>query len=134
MYKFLALITLIVSLIIKVGCDRAQKIFTPKQEQKTLKIGFVVAGERVTYPNGAEMAVTEINQRGGLLGTPVELIGHINKEGDRKSPSKSPKPSSLKTKLSRSLDPTALPTLLKSLRSHSITGFQWLPQPQPTRT
>ncbi|MDD9976056.1 MAG: ABC transporter substrate-binding protein [Candidatus Poribacteria bacterium] len=67
-------------LIIQVGCDRVQKVVTPKQEQKTLKIGFVVAGERVTYPNGAEMAVTEINQRGGLLGMPVELIGHINKE------------------------------------------------------
>ena len=80
MHKFLALITLIVSLIIQVGCDRAQKIVTPKQEQKTLKIGFVVAGERVTYPNGAALAVTEINQRGGLLGMPVELIGHINKE------------------------------------------------------
>ena len=80
MRKFLTLISLIVSLIIQVGCDRVQKIVTPKQEQKTLKIGFVVAGERVTYPNGAEMAVTEINQQGGLLGIPVELIGHINKE------------------------------------------------------
>ena len=80
MYKFLVLISLIVSLIIQVGCDRIQKIVTPKQEQKTLKIGFVVAGERVTYPNGAEMAVTEINQQGGLLGMTVELIGHINKE------------------------------------------------------
>ena len=80
MRKFLSLISLIVSLIIHVGCDRVQKIVTPEQEQKTLKIGFVVAGERVTYPNGAEMAVTEINQQGGLLGTPVELIGHINKE------------------------------------------------------
>ena len=80
MYKFLALMSLIVLLIIQVGCDRVQKVVTPKLEQKTLKIGFVVAGERVTYPNGAEMAVTEINQRGGLLGMPVELIGHINKE------------------------------------------------------
>ena len=80
MHKFLALINLIVLLIIQVGCDRVQKIVTPEQEQKTLKIGFVVAGERVTYPNGAEMAVTEINQQGGLLGMPVELIGHINKE------------------------------------------------------
>ena len=80
MHKFLALISLIVSLIIQVGCDSVQKIVTPKQEQKTLKIGFVVAGERVTYPNGAEMAVIEINQQGGLLGMPVELIGHINKE------------------------------------------------------
>ena len=80
MRKLIALISLILSLIIQVGCDRVQKIVTPKQEQKTLKIGFVVAGERVTYPNGAEMAVTEINQQGGLLGMPVELIGHINKE------------------------------------------------------
>ena len=80
MRKSILLISLIVSLIIHVGCDRVQKIVTPKQEQKTLKIGFVVAGERVTYPNGAEMAVTEVNQQGGLLGMPVELIGHINKE------------------------------------------------------
>lgn len=67
--------------MVYVGCNRIQEIVTPEQEQKTLKIGFVVAGERVTYPNGAEMAVTEINQQGGLLGMPVELIGHINKEG-----------------------------------------------------
>ena len=80
MHKFLALTSLIISLLIQVGCDRVQRIVTPKQEQKTLKIGFIVAGERVTYPNGAEMAVTEINQQGGLLGMPVELIGHINKE------------------------------------------------------
>ena len=80
MHKLLALMSLIVLLVTSVGCERAQKIITPTQEHKTLKIGFVVAGERVTYPNGAEMAVTEINQRGGLLGMPVELIGHINKE------------------------------------------------------
>ena len=80
MYKFLALMCLTMLLVTHVGCDRIQKIVTPKQEQKNLKIGFVVAGERVTYPNGAEMAVTEINQQGGLLGTQVELIGHINKE------------------------------------------------------
>ena len=79
MYKFLALISFSVLLVAYTGCDRVGKIVTPQQEE-TLKIGFVVAGERVTYPNGAEMAVTEINQRGGLLGTPVELIGHINKE------------------------------------------------------
>ncbi len=80
MHKLLALMSLIVLLVTSVGCERAQKIITPTHEQQTLKIGFVVAGERVTYPNGAEMAVTEINQRGGLLGMPVELIGHINKE------------------------------------------------------
>ena len=80
MHKFLTLTSLIALLVTHMGCDRVQKIVTPKHEQKTLKIGFVVAGERVTYPNGAEMAVTEINQRGGLLGKQVELIGHINKE------------------------------------------------------
>ena len=73
------LLSFSVLLMLYVGCDSIQKIVTPQQEE-TLKIGFVVAGERVTYPNGAEMAVTEINQRGGLLGTPVELIGHINQE------------------------------------------------------
>ena len=82
MQKFLVLISLSVLLTIYIGCNRIQEIVTPEQEEETLKIGFVVAGERVTYPNGAEMAVTEINQQGGLLGMPVELIGHINKEGD----------------------------------------------------
>lgn len=80
MQKFLVLISFSVLLAISIGCDRIQEVVTPQQQEETLKIGFVVAGERVTYPNGAEMAVTEINQRGGLLGTPVELIGHINKE------------------------------------------------------
>ena len=79
MSKFLILVCLSVLLLIYVGCDSIQKVVTSEQEP-TVKIGFVVAGERVTYPNGAEMAVTEINQRGGLLGMPVELIGHINKE------------------------------------------------------
>ena len=80
MHKLLAVISFSVLLVIYVGCDSIQKTVTPQQQEETLKIGFVVAGERVTYPNGAEMAVTEINQHGGLLGTPVELIGHINKE------------------------------------------------------
>lgn len=80
MYKFIAILSLILLIMTPFGCNRVQEVVTPKQEQETLKIGFVVAGERVTYPNGAELAVTEINQHGGLLGTPVELIGHINKE------------------------------------------------------
>ena len=61
------------------GCDNVKRVLTPKPEP-TVKIGFVVAGQRVTYPNGAEMAVTEINEQGGLFGMPVELIGHINTE------------------------------------------------------
>ena len=61
------------------SCDNVERVLTPKPEP-TVKIGFIVAGQRVTYPNGAEMAVTEINQQGGLFGMPVELIGHINTE------------------------------------------------------
>ena len=73
MQKFLVLISLSIMLLIYVGCDSIQKIVTPQQGE-TLKIGFIVAGERITYPYGAELAVTEINQQGGLLGTQVELI------------------------------------------------------------
>ena len=80
MYKFIALLSSILLIITSVGCNRVREIVTPKQEQETLKIGFVVVGERITYPYGAELAVTEINQQGGLLGMSVELIGHINKE------------------------------------------------------
>ena len=79
MYKVLTFVSLSVLLMVYIGCDSIQKVVTPKQEP-TVKIGFIVAGERITYPYGAEMAVTEINQRGGLFGTEVELIGHINTE------------------------------------------------------
>lgn len=80
MRKFLALISLIVSLIIQVGCDKVQKIVIPKQEQKTLKIGFIVAGDRAPYLNGAQLAVDEINALGGIFGTPIELVSLVNIE------------------------------------------------------
>ena len=55
------------------GCERAPKVLVPVQVQ-TVKIGFLASGGRVTYPNGAEIAVSEINANGGLLGAPVELV------------------------------------------------------------
>ena len=79
MYKFLATLCFSLFVLTLIGCDNVKKVLSPAPEP-TLKIGFIVAGERVTYPNGAEMAVTEINQQGGLFGMQVELIGHINKE------------------------------------------------------
>ena len=33
-----------------------------------VKVGFLVSGDRITYPNGAKIAVDEVNERGGLLG------------------------------------------------------------------
>ena len=79
MQKLLAILFICVILFSSLSCDNVKRVLTPKPEP-TIKIGFIVAGQRVTYPNGAEMAVTEINQQGGLFGMPVELIGHINSE------------------------------------------------------
>ncbi len=39
-----------------------------------VKVGFLVSGDRITYPNGARIAVDEVNERGGLLGRSVELV------------------------------------------------------------
>lgn len=80
MPKFLPLMSLIVLLLTHAGCDRVQKIITPKQEQKTLKIGFIVAGDRAPYLNGAQFAVDEINELGGIFGTPVALVSLVNIE------------------------------------------------------
>lgn len=79
MYRLIATFCVSLLVLTSIGCDNVKRVLTPKPEP-TIKIGFIVAGQRVSYPNGAEMAVTEINQNGGLLGMQVELIGHINSE------------------------------------------------------
>lgn len=79
MYRFFVAFFLSLLVFSFVGCDNVKQVLTPKPEP-TVKIGFIVAGQRITYPYGAELAVTEINQQGGLFGMPVELIGHINEE------------------------------------------------------
>ncbi len=45
----------------------------PDTDDTTVRIGFLVSGVR-TYPNGAMIAVDEVNGRGGLSGRPVEII------------------------------------------------------------
>ena len=82
MYKFLALTSLIISLFIHAGCDRIKKIVVTEEVvvpevAHTVKIGFLASGSRVTYPNGAKIAVSEINATGGLLGVPVELVTEV---------------------------------------------------------
>ena len=64
------------------GCDRIQKVVTPEkgvapETLDTVKIGFLASGSRVTYPNGGQIAVAEINAGGGLLGMPVELVTEV---------------------------------------------------------
>ncbi len=76
MQKFLVLISFSVLFTISIGCDRIQKIVTPHQEE-TLKIGFIVAGERVTYPNdlGGTIATHEFHE-GGISDFTAQL-SHI---------------------------------------------------------
>ena len=58
------------------GCDRIHKGVAPEPID-TVKIGFLASGSRVTYPNGAKIAVAEINATGGLLGMPIELVTEV---------------------------------------------------------
>ena len=44
----------------------------------SVKIGFLVSGDRITYPNAVKIAVDEVNGRGGLLGRTVELVTRID--------------------------------------------------------
>lgn len=50
------------------------------EEGRPVKIGFIVAGERPTYLRSAQLAVDDINERGGLFGRPVELVSLVNTE------------------------------------------------------
>ena len=65
-----------------IGCDRIQQVVIPEkgvapESTNTVKIGFLASGSRLTYPNGGKIAVSEINESGGLLGRPVELVTEI---------------------------------------------------------
>ena len=59
------------------GCDTER---AGTDQAATVKVGFIVAGERPTYLRSAQLAVDEINASGGLLGTPVELVSLVNRE------------------------------------------------------
>lgn len=54
------------------GCD--------SERAESVKVGFIVAGERPTYLRSARLAVDEINATGGLLGSPLELVSLVNRE------------------------------------------------------
>ena len=60
--------------------DKTSLSSTAEGDGTPVKIGFLVSGDRTTYPNGAKIAVDEVNERGGLLGRSVELVTRINIE------------------------------------------------------
>ena len=78
MHKFLAG-SLIVLAAICLGCEKIQDGIVSGTVE-TVKIGFIVTGDRVPYLNGTQLAVDEINARGGVLGTPAELVSFVNTE------------------------------------------------------
>ena len=67
MYRLISTFCLSLLVLTSIGCDNVKRVLAPKPEP-TVKIGFLVAGQRLSYPYGAELAVTEINQQGGLFG------------------------------------------------------------------
>ena len=80
--KFFAIFSLIAFALTLAGCDRVQEVIGPEQpvQSEAVKIGFIGSGSRVTFPDGAAIAVAEINEMGGLLGRPVELVAQTGIE------------------------------------------------------
>ncbi len=77
--KCIATFALLTFALTLLGCNRAQEVIAPEQTQ-SVKIGFLGSGSRVTFPNGAAIAVAEINEMGGLLGMPIELVIQVGIE------------------------------------------------------
>ena len=79
---FIVIVGMLALTLTFIGCDRIQKVVTPEkvvapEAINTVKIGFLASGSRVTYPNGGQIAVAEINASGGLLGMPIELVTEV---------------------------------------------------------
>lgn len=81
-HTFFTIVGVLMLILSVVGCDRVQKVVVREdiltsEVGNTVKIGFLASGSRITYPNGAQIAVSEINASGGLFGMPVELIAEV---------------------------------------------------------
>ncbi|RKU22184.1 hypothetical protein C6503_04245 [Candidatus Poribacteria bacterium] len=84
-------LTLIAILLISIsGCERIRQIVTPDvstpEPISTIKVGVIQpSGLAPNFTRGAELARTQVNDAGGLLGIPVEFIVMDN-QGDREFP------------------------------------------------
>ena len=61
------------------GCDQLQQLLAPllSEDDETIKIGFIyTTPNRINSRYGAELATNELNEEGGVRGTPIELIAH----------------------------------------------------------
>ena len=61
------------------GCDQIQQLLAPlpSEDGETVKIGFIyTTPNRVNSRYGAELATNELNEEGGVRGTPIQLVAH----------------------------------------------------------
>ena len=84
-------LTLIAILVISLsGCERVQQVVTPDASTPdaatTIKIGVIQpSGLAPNFTRGAELARSQINDSGGLLGMPVEFV-IMDNQGNREFP------------------------------------------------
>ena len=84
-------LTLIAILVISLsGCERIQQIVAPDvstpDATPTIKVGVIQpSGLAPTFTKGAELARTQVNNTGGLLGKQIEFI-IMDNQGDREFP------------------------------------------------
>ena len=72
-------VPLLLAVFLFAGCDQLQRLLDPlpSEDGEAVNIGFIY-----TTPNrnnsryGAELAVNELNEEGGVRGTPIELVPH----------------------------------------------------------
>ena len=66
--------------ILFAGCDQIQQLLAPlpsEDDDETIKIGFIyTTPNRINSRYGAELAVNQLNEEGGVRGTPIQLIPH----------------------------------------------------------
>ena len=61
------------------GCDQLQQLLAPlpSEDDETIKIGFIyTTPNRINSRYGAELATNELNEEGGVRGTPIQLVAH----------------------------------------------------------
>ena len=92
--RIFALTSVILSALLSIyllGCERISQVVqpdaTPTSTETTLKIGVIQPSNTfTTFSQGAETARVQINEKGGVLGMPVEFINRNNQPAATKPP------------------------------------------------
>ena len=89
-FTIIFLILIAFSIVSFSGCERARQIIvpgpSPTDAADSVKIGIIQpSGFATTFSKGAELARSEINASGGVLGMPIEFIAMDN-QGTRPLP------------------------------------------------